>query len=55
METRLAEYKRELFEELTARYPADNGMKSHRYLLEFASDNDKSDRKAKRKKNSLDY
>jgi hypothetical protein len=45
---RLAEYKKELYEELTAGCPAEGGVKSGRSLFEFACDDHKSVRKEKR-------
>jgi len=55
VEKRLAEYKRELYDELTAGCPAEGGVNSNRSLFEFAFDDHKCVWKEKRKRNGLDY
>jgi Fe-S-cluster-containing hydrogenase component 2 len=55
MESRLAEYKRELFEELATECPTGGSMKNDRSLVEFGCDENKGDRKEKKKRNGLDY
>ena len=55
VDKRLAEYKKELYDELTARCHAEGGVNSDCSLFEFACDDHKCVRKEKRKRNGLDY
>ena len=55
VDKRLPEYKRELYNELTAGCPVEGGVISDRSLFEFAFDDNKCVPKEKRKRNGLDY
>jgi hypothetical protein len=48
VDIRLAEYKRELYEELTAGCLAEGGVKSDHSLFEFSCDDHKCDKKENR-------